>query len=50
MEQIEFPQDFSEFLKLLNEHHVTNPYLWGFRGAEIAGLCVSRVDTRLAHD
>jgi hypothetical protein len=22
MEQIEFPQDFSEFLKLLNEHHV----------------------------
>jgi hypothetical protein len=22
MEQIEFPQDFSEFLKLLNAHHV----------------------------
>ena len=26
MEQIEFPQDFSEFLKLLNEHHVIKPY------------------------
>lgn len=27
MEQIEFPQDFSEFLKLLNAHHVE--YLLG---------------------
>ena len=30
MEQIEFPQDFSEFLKLLNEHHVEYLFLMGF--------------------
>ena len=30
MEQIEFPQDFSEFLKLLNEHHVEYLLIGGF--------------------
>ena len=35
MEQIEFPQDFSEFLKLLNEHHVIKPY---YRGLEVQKL------------
>jgi phage replication-related protein YjqB (UPF0714/DUF867 family) len=30
MEQIEFPQDFSEFLKLLNAHHVEYLLIGGF--------------------
>jgi predicted nucleotidyltransferase len=30
MEQIEFPQDFSEFLKLLNSHHVDYLLIGGF--------------------
>ena len=30
MEQIEFPQDFSEFLKLLNDHHVDYLLVGGF--------------------
>lgn len=30
MEQIEFPQDFSEFLKLLNDHHVEYLLIGGF--------------------
>ena len=30
MDQIEFPQDFSEFLKLLNEHHVEYLLIGGF--------------------
>jgi phage replication-related protein YjqB (UPF0714/DUF867 family) len=30
MEQIEFPQDFSEFLKLLNAHHVEYLLIDGF--------------------
>jgi hypothetical protein len=30
MEQIEFPQDFSEFLKLLNAHRVEYLLIGGF--------------------
>ena len=30
MEQIEFPQDFSEFLKLLNDHSVEYLLVVGF--------------------
>ncbi len=30
MEQIEFPQDFSEFLKLLNANHVEYLLIGGF--------------------
>jgi len=30
MEQIEFPQDFAEFLKLLNDHHVEYLLVGGF--------------------
>jgi predicted nucleotidyltransferase len=30
MESIEFPQDFSEFLKLLNDHHVEYLLIGGF--------------------
>lgn len=30
MERIEFPQDFSEFLKLLNDHHVEYLLVGGF--------------------
>ena len=30
MEHIEFPQDFSEFLKLLNDHHVEYLLIGGF--------------------
>ena len=30
MEPIEFPQDFSEFLKLLNAHHVEYLLIGGF--------------------
>lgn len=30
MEEIEFPQDFSEFLKLLNAHHVEYLLIGGF--------------------
>lgn len=33
MEQIEFPQDFSEFLKLLNAHHVEYLLIEGFADA-----------------
>jgi hypothetical protein len=33
MEQIEFPQDFSEFLKLLNAHRVEYLLIGGFNVA-----------------
>ena len=47
MEQIEFPQDFSEFLKLLNAHHVEYLLIGGFAVA-IDGVdfdeCASRAE------
>ncbi len=35
MEQIEFPQDFSEFLKLLNSHRVEYLLIGGFAVANL---------------
>ena len=35
MEQIEFPQDFSEFLKLLNAHRVEYLLIGGFAVANL---------------
>jgi hypothetical protein len=35
MEQIEFPQDFSEFLKLLNAHRVEYLLIGGFAVASL---------------
>ena len=40
MEQIEFPQDFSEFLKLLNEHHVEYLLINGFLEVQKLQCCM----------